>query len=189
MLEHSRYLAPLWYPPSSCPFILLTSLLLLRRRCRRRHHLPSLPVRPHQRQQLLRRAPPTAPTPRDVPYQFPWRLSVSDLAPNLSNVSVYGQVVSVACVAGSSLPPVLPPSRAAASANQASAPSSSFLSQLPLKPVMLLHQQQRQQQQQQQQHRQASSAKVVELWVRDEGGKARVFCCGRRAAADALRCR
>eukprot|EP00752_Nemacystus_decipiens_P006458 g5816.t1 len=115
--------------------------------------------------------------------QFPRRVSVSDLAPNLSNVSVYGQVISVACVAGSSLPAVLPPSRATASANQASAPSSSsFLSQQPLKPVMLLQQQPRRQ-------RQASSTKVVELWVRDDGGKARVFCCGRRAAADALRCR
>eukprot|EP00903_Cladosiphon_okamuranus_P008777 g8408.t1 len=117
--------------------------------------------------------------------QFPCRLSVSDLAPNLSNVSIYGQVVSVVCVAGSSLPAVLPPSRTTASGNQASAissaisSSSSLSQQLPLKPVMLHRHQQRQ----------PSSAKVVELWVRDDGGTARVFCCGRRAAADALRCR
>lgn len=105
---------------------------------------------------------------------------MSDLAPNLSNVSLYGQVVSVVCVTGSSLPAVLPPSRAATSANQASASSSSFLSQLPSKPVMLMQQQQQQK---------SRSMKVVELWVRDEGGKARVFCCGRKAVADALRCR
>ncbi|CAN0468674.1 unnamed protein product, partial [Ectocarpus sp. 8 AP-2014] len=71
--------------------------------------------------------------------QFPRRLFVTDLAPNMSNASIYGQVVSVASVPGSSLPAILPPSRGMSS-------SSSSLSQLPLKPVMLMQQQQQQQQ-------------------------------------------
>ncbi|CAM9473095.1 unnamed protein product [Pylaiella littoralis] len=133
---------------------------------------------------------------RDV-LQFPRRLCVSDLAPNMSNVSVYGQVVYVVCVPGSSLPAVLPPSRTTTSAagggsrntQPSTSTSSSFLSQLPVKHVMLLQQQQQERQQPSKDSTGFGAANVVELWIRDEGGKARVLCCGRKAAADALRCR
>ncbi|CAB1111368.1 unnamed protein product [Ectocarpus sp. CCAP 1310/34] len=128
---------------------------------------------------------------RDV-LQFPRRLFVTDLAPNLSNASIYGQVVSVASVPGSSLPAILPPSRGMSSL-------SSSLSQLPLKPVMLMQQELQQLQQQESgmglvagrgaAAAAAAAAKVVELLIRDDRGTARVLCCGRKAAADALRCR
>ncbi|CAM9360129.1 unnamed protein product, partial [Ectocarpus sp. 4 AP-2014] len=122
--------------------------------------------------------------------QFPRRLFVTDLAPNMSNASIYGQVVSVASVPGSSLPAILPPSRGMSLA-------SSSLSQLPLKPVMLMQQQQQQLQQQEsgiglvagRGAAAAAAAKVVELLIRDDRGTARVLCCGCKAVADALRCR
>ncbi|CBJ48415.1 hypothetical protein Esi_0002_0212 [Ectocarpus siliculosus] len=122
--------------------------------------------------------------------QFPRRLFVTDLAPNMSNASIYGQVVSVASVPGSSLPAILPPSRGMSS-------SSSSLSQLPLKPVMLMQQQQQQQEEEEagmglvaaRGAAAAAAANVVELLIRDDRGTARVLCCGRKAAADALRCR
>ncbi|CAM9796151.1 unnamed protein product [Scytosiphon promiscuus] len=141
--------------------------------------------------------------------QFPRRVSVSDLSPNMSNVSIYGQVVSVGCVPCASLPAVMPPSRGSSSNhnhntnnhnkknkmefNKRQGPSSS--ASPPLKPATLV---------QQPKDGFASlpagpvaasaaaaetAGKVVELWIRDEGGRARVLCCGRRAATDALTCR
>ncbi|CAM9247462.1 unnamed protein product [Laminaria digitata] len=103
--------------------------------------------------------------------QFPRRLSVADLIPNMSNASVYGQVISVLVPEGP-LPAVLSTRSGLASANQES------LSQLHSKPLLL-----------QPPCVSSSALEVVELGIRDARGQARVLCCGHKAAGDALRCR
>lgn len=114
---------------------------------------------------------PSRPDRTGLP-QFPRRLSVADLKPNMSNASVYGQVVSVRVPEGP-LPAVLSTRSGLARVNQES------LTQLHSKPVLLL----------QPPGLSSSALEVVELGIRDARGQARVLCCGRKAASDALRCR
>lgn len=106
---------------------------------------------------------------RNTP-QFSRRLSVADLAPNMSNVSVYGQVVSV-CVPAEPLPAVLPSRPGSSSANQRSL-SQPLSRQLARQPPT-----------------RAGGVRAVEIVIGDSRGEARVLCCGREAALDALRCR
>lgn len=89
----------------------------------------------------------------------------------MSNASVYGQVVSVRVPKGP-LPAVLPSRSGLARVNQES------LSQVHSKPLLL-----------QPPCVSSRALEVVELEIRDARGQARVLCCGRKAAGDALRCR
>lgn len=108
--------------------------------------------------------------------QFPRRLTVADLAPNMSNVSIYGQVVSV-CVPSAPLPAVLPCRAGLMGHNQASLTQPQLEQSLlfPLAGANVAAG--------------GEGKAVVELVIRDERGETRVLCCGRGAAVDALRCR
>ena len=96
---------------------------------------------------------------------------MADLSANMSNVSVYGQVVSIG-VPTSPLPAVLPSRPVPASANRGSVLSQAQSRQLLQQPAS-----------------HAESVAVVEVVIRDAGGEARVLCFGREAASDALVCR
>lgn len=103
---------------------------------------------------------------------------MADIAPNMTNLSIYGRVVSVS-VTGEPLPAVLR-SRQQPAGGQ----SQSCLSQHMSQPLLLLPV--------------AAAApgrgavrgvQVVELGIRDASGETRLLCCGREAVADALTCR
>lgn len=107
--------------------------------------------------------------------QFPRRVTVADLAPNMINLSLYGQVVHVS-VDGVCLPQILParPQFASQSQHQAR------LSQAQSKPLLSGT------------HTDTSytdGVQVVELSIRDESGETEILCSGVEAVQDALRCR
>lgn len=130
--------------------------------------------------------PPGAQTP-PLP-QYPMRLSVADLAPDMSNVSIYGQVISVS-VRDATLPIAL---RHPTTASSVSGMQHASFLEPQSRSLLSQHQQD-----QRRQHQTASGShdprggdtRVVELGIRDAGGEARIFCCGRDAALDALRSR
>lgn len=90
----------------------------------------------------------------------------------MSNVSIYGQVVSVR-VPSAALPAVIPSRAGLTGHNQASLTQPQ--SNQPLLPPAA--------------NVTGGEGQVVELGIRDARGETRVLCCGRGAAVDALRCR
>ncbi|CAM9247483.1 unnamed protein product [Sphacelaria rigidula] len=113
---------------------------------------------------------------RDV-RKYPRRISVANIAPNMTNLSIYGQVVSVS-VTGETLPAVIPPRQ-----HLAGGQSQTSLSQQMSKPLLLLPP--------------ATATDgggvrdvhVVELQLRDESGEIQILCCGQEAVVGALACR
>lgn len=102
---------------------------------------------------------------------------MANVAPNMTNLSIYGQVVSVS-VTGETLPAVIPPRQ-----HLAGGQSQTSLSQQMSKPLLLLPP--------------ATATDgggvrdvhVVELQLRDESGEIQILCCGQEAVMGALACR
>lgn len=100
---------------------------------------------------------------------------MADIAPNMVNLSIYGQVVSVS-VPHDPFPAALPPRQPPTDGH-----SQSNISHLHQRPPTLAAAASG--------PRVTGGAQVVEVGIRDSSGETRVLCCGREAVMDALTCR
>lgn len=100
---------------------------------------------------------------------------MADIGPNMVNLSLYGEVVSVAA-RETSLPAILPSRLQLASQSQQQASLSGSYPQ----PVVILAPSK---------SIGVDEALVLELTIRDASGQATIFCSGQEGVRDALRCR